>query len=113
MMRFLQPETLREAIDLLSADSSSTTLIAGGATVVLMLQQKLITPEVLVSLARIPGLRGVREDGDRIHIGALTVHREVEESPLIRARYPALSHAASVVGNIRVRNQGTLGGNLG
>jgi carbon-monoxide dehydrogenase medium subunit len=112
-MRFLKPETIHEAIEVLRADPNSTTLIAGGNVVVLMLQQKLIAPETLVSLAGVSGLGGVRDDGERIHIGALTVHREIEQSLLIRTRCPALSQACSVVGNIRVRNQGTLGGNLG
>lgn len=111
-MQFHHPESIHDAVNLLRTDPDSTKLIAGGTAVVLMLQQKLIAPASLVSLARVPDLRGVREVSGGVHIGALTLLREVDESPLIRELYPALSHACSVVGNVRVRNQATLGGNL-
>ena len=87
-------------------------VIAGGTSVVLMLQQKLIFPSVLVSLGRIEGWDFIRLEPDGLHIGALTRLREAELSPTLREFCPALAHTFSVVGNIRVRVQATLGGNL-
>lgn len=110
--KFLQPETIPEAVSLLAEYGDEARIIAGGTAVVLMLQQKLIAPGVLVSVSRLPDLNYVQFEPDGLHIGALTLLREVEQSPLVQARYPALAHACGEVGNVRVRNQATLGGNL-
>jgi len=77
-----------------------------------MLQQKLIAPTVLISLGRIEGWDFVRLEPDGLHIGALTHLRDAERSPVLRQFCPALAYTFSVVGNVRVRNQATLGGNL-
>ena len=67
---------------------------------------------MLVDIGRIPGLSGIREDGDSLRIGAMTRHREFEESPLVRERYPLLADVAKVLGDPQVRNLGTIGGSL-
>lgn len=109
---FAEPETLREASDLLVADPWGTKVISGGTAVVLMMKQGLISPELLVSLARIPGLNGVEQDGDTIRIGATTTLTEVATSPLVRSVAPSLGVACGLVGNPRIRNVATLGGNV-
>jgi carbon-monoxide dehydrogenase medium subunit len=111
-MRFFQPETLAEAIDLLIADPDGRKLIAGGIAVVLMLQHRLIAPDALVSLARIPNLNTIRLSGDNLQIGSLALLRDVAASSEVMRHFPALATACAVVGNVRVRNQATLGGNL-
>jgi carbon-monoxide dehydrogenase medium subunit len=109
---FLEPSTFSEATALLSEYGDDAKVIAGGTSVVLMLQQKLIAPSVLVSLGRIEGWDFVRMEPDGLHIGALAHLRDAERSPVLRQFCPALAHTFSVVGNVRVRNQATLGGNL-
>jgi carbon-monoxide dehydrogenase medium subunit len=112
LTEFIQPDSLAEAIDMLSRDPDASKVIAGGTAVVLMLQQKLIAPECLISLERISGLNSIRLENGNLHIGALTLLREVQDSLSVWNRCPALGYACSVVGNVRVRNQATLGGNL-
>jgi len=109
---FLEPTTLSEATALLSEYGEDAKVIAGGTSVVLMLQQKLIFPSVLISLGRIDGWDFIRLEPDGLHIGALTHLHDAERSPVLREFCPALAHTFSVVGNVRVRNQATLGGNL-
>lgn len=109
---FAEPQTLQEASELLAADPWGTKVISGGTAVVLMMQQGLISPDVLVSLGRIPNLRGIDRDGGLLRIGAATTLAEVAASPSVRASAPSLVSACSVVGNPRIRNVATLGGNL-
>jgi carbon-monoxide dehydrogenase medium subunit len=78
-----------------------------------MLKNRLIAPGALVSLGGLEELRAIRKDEDgTIRIGAMTTIREVERSPVVQAAYPALAHACRQVGNVRVRNAATIGGNL-
>jgi len=109
---FFEPTTFSEATALLSEYGDEAKIIAGGTSVVLMLQQKLIFPGVLISLGRVEGWNFIRLDPDGLHLGALTHLRQAELSPVLREYCPALAHTFSVVGNVRVRNQATLGGNL-
>ncbi len=111
-IKFLEPSTFSEAIAWLAEYGDEAKLIAGGTSVVLMMEQKLIAPGALVSLGRIDGWDFIRTEPDGLHIGALTHLREAERSPLVEQFCPALAYAFSVVGNVRVRNQATLGGNL-
>ena len=109
---FIEPRTIDEALAALSQYGDEAKIIAGGTALVLMLQHKLIAPQVLISLGRVPGLNTIRTDAGGLHIGSLTLLRDVERSALVRDQVPALAHACGVVGNVRVRNQATLGGNL-
>lgn len=111
-MRFLQPGTLEEAISARADHSEQSVIIAGGTAVGLMLQHGLIAPEVLISLEKIPGLDSIRIADNRLHIGALARLGDVAASRLVRQYFPALSVACGAVGNVRVRNQATLGGNI-
>lgn len=111
-IKFLEPTTFSEAIALLTDYGDDAKIIAGGTSAVLMLQQKLIAPGVLVSLGRIPGWDFIRLEPDGLHIGALARLRDLERSPVVRQFSPSLAYTFSVVGNVRVRVQATLGGNL-
>jgi len=77
-----------------------------------MMKLRLATPERLVDLSRVPGLSGITEEAGAIHIGAMTTHHEIEDSPLLRARCPLLAEAASSIGDVQVRNMGTIGGSI-
>lgn len=109
---FIQPDTLSGALAALAEHGDEAKVLAGGTAVVLMLQQRLIAPAALVSLGRVPGLAYIRQQDDGLHIGPLTPLRDIERSPLVREQLPLLAAACGEVGNVRVRNQATLGGNL-
>jgi carbon-monoxide dehydrogenase medium subunit len=111
-IKFLEPTNIPEAVSLLDQYADDSKVIAGGTSVVLMLQQKLIMPSVLISLGRVDGHDYIRLEEDGLHIGALTTLRDIERSNVVKQFCPALAHTCSVVGNIRVRNQATIGGNL-
>ena len=111
-IKFLEPTDFSEATALLDQYADDAKIIAGGTSVVLMLQQKLIAPSVLISLGRIAEYDYIRPDDDGLHIGALTKLRDIERSDVVKKFCSALAHTCSVVGNVRVRNQATIGGNL-
>lgn len=111
-IKFLEPTNIPEVVSLLDEYADDAKVIAGGTSVVLMLQQRLIIPGVLISLGRIAGHDFVRLEDDGLHIGALAKLSDIERSEIVKQFCPALAHTFSVVGNIRVRNQATIGGNL-
>lgn len=111
-MRFLQPSTLEEAVLARAENLHDSVIIAGGTAVVLMLQHGLIAPDVLISLEKIPAMNSIRIEDNRLRIGALARLCEIADSSLVRKHCPALAAACGAVGNVRVRNQATLGGNL-
>ncbi len=108
----LQPDSLSGAMEALAQHGDEAKVLAGGTAVVLMLQQKLIAPTVLVSIGRVPDLDHIRTEPDGLHIGPLTILRDMERSSVIQRRFPLLAQACGEVGNVRIRNQATLGGNL-
>ena len=86
---------------------------AGGAYLSIVMKQGLLQPKALVNIKRINELKGIRFDpNEGLIIGALTTHRELETSALVKEKFPVLSEAEREVANIRVRNVGTVGGNL-
>jgi carbon-monoxide dehydrogenase medium subunit len=107
-----RPTSLDEAIRLLAAGGDDTKALAGGHSLIPLMKLRLAAPETLVDLGRIEGLSYIREDGDRIAIGALTRHVELERSELLARRCRLLAQAAAEVGDIQVRNRGTIGGSL-
>ncbi len=110
--KFLEPSDFSEATSLLDQYGDDAKIIAGGTSVVLMLQQKLIAPSVLISLGRVSNYDFIHHEEDGLHIGALAKLRNIERSDIVKKFCPALAHTFSVVGNVRVRNQATIGGNL-
>jgi len=110
---YVAPERLEEAINFLAEHGEDVHLIAGGASLILMLRQQLLTPSLLVGLRGIEELRGITTDDDGgLRIGATTTHRMVERAPAVRDYAPALAYAFGHVATVRIRNQGTIGGNL-
>jgi carbon-monoxide dehydrogenase medium subunit len=87
-------------------------ILAGGHSLVPLMKLRLSEPGVLIDIARIPGLAGVREKDGTIEIGAATVHHDVATSPVLRDKSPFVAEAASDIGDQQVRNRGTLGGSL-
>ena len=108
----IEPASLAEASSELRRLGDEAKVYAGGVELLLLLRQQLADADYLVNIKRIPGLDAVSWDGQAVHIGAIVTHREIEAEGLIRQRLPLLAEAERHVGNIRVRAQGTIGGNL-
>jgi len=104
------PASLQEALALLAGDD--VKVLAGGMSLIPVLKLRLAAPGQLVDLGRIPELNYIREDGGALRIGAMTTHFQVESSPLVRSKCPLLAEAASNIGDIQVRNMGTIGGSV-
>ena len=104
--------SLDDAVAKLVAANGTAKLIAGGHSLVPLMKLRLSEPQVLIDIARIPSLSGVREKDGTIEIGAGTVHHNVATSALLRQQCPVVSDAAAEIGDPQVRNRGTLGGNL-
>jgi len=110
---YLEPTTVAEACALLKQHGGEAKVFAGGAHLTILMKQGLLAPKALVNIKKIPELKGIRYDAkEGLSIGALVTHREVETSALVREKFPVLSEAEREVANIRVRNMGTVGGNL-
>jgi len=108
----VQPASVAEAITCLEAYPDEARVYAGGSELLLVMRLGLLHPKLLVNIKNIPGMdRLVLDNGD-LSIGSLVTHRRLEVSPLIREKFPLIADMESKVANIRVRNVGTLGGNL-
>jgi carbon-monoxide dehydrogenase medium subunit len=105
-----QPRSVEEAVGVLDRYGEGAKVVAGGTALTIMLRQRLIDPEALVSIGRIPGLDALELDGDVLRLGALASHRQVERSPLVREHLPTLAETFGRVANVRVRNAATVGG---
>jgi len=108
----LQPRSLPEAVDLLQKHGDDARAIGGGTTLVIMMKQRALHYPYLVDLQTIPGLSHITQDSDSIRIGALATHRMIELSPLVRQAFPVVAEAFSRIGNVRVRQTASIGGNL-
>ena len=107
------PASLEETYELLGRYGEDAHLMAGGTALVLLLQQGLVQPGHVVGLSKIAELRGIRRlDNEGLEIRALTTHRQAERSAEVQAYCPALADNFARVATIRIRNQGTVGGNL-
>ena len=107
------PGSVEEALGVLAgASGREVKVLAGGQSLLPVLRLRMAAPDLVVDLGRIGELRGVRDDGDAIVIGAMTTHDDVTREPLIRQHALLLSLAAQTVADPQVRHRGTLGGSL-
>jgi carbon-monoxide dehydrogenase medium subunit len=107
------PGSVDEAVALLAgAGDREVKVLAGGQSLLPVMRLRLAAPDLVVDLGRIPELRGVREDGDAIVVGAMTTHDDVTREPLIRQHALLLAEAARTVADPQVRHRGTFGGAL-
>ncbi|MGD9792787.1 MAG: xanthine dehydrogenase family protein subunit M [Acidimicrobiia bacterium] len=100
-----------DAINALASDAEAK-LLAGGHSLLPLMKLRLAQPSTLIDIGRLSELSYVRDGGDHLAIGALTRHREVETSSLLREQCPILSHVAGQVGDPQVRHRGTIGGSI-
>ena len=103
--------TLPEALELLAGDADARVL-SGGQSLLPMLNMRLLRPDILLDITELPELRTVREHDGVLSLGALVTYRELERSALIAAKAPLLSQAVRHVGDLQVRNRGTIGGSI-
>jgi carbon-monoxide dehydrogenase medium subunit len=108
---YIAPETMDEALAILGRHGGEAKVLAGGQSLIPLLNYRLVEPRVLVDINALPLDRFAIEDG-RLQVGALTRHATLEESAEIRRACPLLAEAARLIGNVRVRTLGTLGGSL-
>ena len=106
------PATLDEALALLARHPDEAKILAGGHSLVPAMKLRLAMPQVLIDIGRIKDLSYIREEGDRILIGAMTTHYQVESSDLLGKSCPLMAETASQIGDVQVRNRGTIGGSL-
>lgn len=109
---YVAPSTVDDAVRSLAEAGEEAKVIAGGQSLLPVLRMRLAAPTKLIDLGRIPELRGVREDGDAIVIGAMTTHYEVQRDPLVREHALLLALATDTVADPQVRHRGTFGGSL-
>jgi len=108
---FHRPETLRQAVNMLTKNPDAK-LLAGGHTLLPTMKMRLAGPPALIDLSRIEGLSGVELTGRSITIGAMTRHNDVHTSPIVQEHAPVLARLAGMIGDPAVRHMGTIGGSI-
>jgi aerobic carbon-monoxide dehydrogenase medium subunit len=108
---YYRASSVAEAVQLLE-DHDDAKLLAGGHSLIPLMKLRLAEPPALVDIGGLRELSGIREDGDEIVIGALTRHHALETSDLLQRRAQVVSEAAAQIGDMQVRNRGTIGGSL-
>ncbi|HEY55267.1 MAG TPA: xanthine dehydrogenase family protein subunit M [Dehalococcoidia bacterium] len=110
---YFAPKTVREALSLLAKYKEEAKIIAGGQSMLVVMKQRLLTPEYLIDLKGITDLDYIKYDeGKGLRIGALTIHRAIEKSPVIQKHFGVLSEMEGNLATIQTRNWGTIGGNI-
>jgi carbon-monoxide dehydrogenase medium subunit len=107
---YVAPTSVEDALSALSQHGDDAKIIAGGQSLLPVLRMRLNAPEVVIDIGGIDSIRGVREDGDSLVIGALTTHAEMITNDLVNQHALLLSKAAAEVADSQVRHRGTFGG---
>lgn len=106
---YVAPTSLEEALGALGEDSK---VLAGGMSLIPLMKMRLFSPAVVVDIGRVPGLDTIEDESDHIEIGALVRHADTASNGLVKANAAALATAASLTGDVQVRNRGTTCGSL-
>ena len=110
---YYAPETLAEATALLTEHGAEARIIAGGTDLIIFMNDKVLAPQVVIDVTRIPDLTGLCFDPETgLRIGAATKYRTIELSAEVKQHYPYLQQGAEEVGSVQIRNLGTPGGNI-
>jgi carbon-monoxide dehydrogenase medium subunit len=112
LFAYAAPTSLEEALATLAEHADEAKVLSGGQSLLPAMKVGLSYPEMLVDLGRIPGLRGIDEDGDTLRVRGMTTHAACESSDLLQARYPTFGQATHVIADPLVRNRGTVAGSL-
>jgi len=109
---YVRPQSVREAVEFLSDHKEDAKVLAGGQSLIPILKLRLAAPEFLVDIGRLPELKRINSAGGVLEIGACIRHGDIEVSKLIVEHCPLLAETAAEIGDVQVRNRGTLGGSL-
>ncbi len=109
---YLAPTTVEDALAALAEHGDEAKIIAGGQSLLPVLRMRLNAPEMVIDLGRIESLRGIRDDGDAIVVGAMTTHHDVRTSDLVREHAAIITHAVTELADEQIRHRGTFGGAL-
>lgn len=109
---YLRPTSLAEATRLLASHGDDAKVLAGGHSLVPMMKLRLSNPSMLIDIGRLGELHGIHEENGTIIIGACTTHYAAESSDLLQQRCPLLAETAASIGDVQVRNYGTIGGSI-
>jgi carbon-monoxide dehydrogenase medium subunit len=109
---YVAARSVEDALELMAKHGEDAKLLAGGHSLIPAMKLRLQSPRTLIDLGTVPGLRGIRVDNNELIIGALAVHSDIASSNLARKHLTGLADAASVIGDLQVRNRGTIGGSV-
>ena len=109
---YARPTSVDEALQAIASGGEDVKIMAGGQSLIPVMRLRLAAPETVVDLTRVEGLRGVREEGDQLVIGAMTTHADVLTDPLVQQFAPLIAEATETVADRQVRARGTFGGGL-
>lgn len=109
---YFSPQTLEEALSLLQKLGPEAKLLSGGQSLIPMMKLRLVSPQYIVDINRIPGLDYIKENDGQLRIGALAREHQLESSDLVKSKFPILSDTAKVIADPLVRSQSTVCGNL-
>src|SRR6266853_3813268 len=109
---YLAPKTIDEAVGLLAQHADEAKILAGGHSLIPAMKLRLAQPQLLIDIGRLTDLAYIREEDDQIRIGALTTHYQLESSDRLKQICPLLPQCAASIGDVQVRNKGTIGGSL-
>ncbi|MGG0940205.1 xanthine dehydrogenase family protein subunit M [Brevibacillus centrosporus] len=109
---YVQAGSIEEAIRLMQESDGEGKFVAGGHSLVPLMKFRLTNPGKLIDISQITELRGIRKEGNRLVVGALTTHKQLYQDELVKQNIPVLAEAARTIGDMQVRNRGTVGGNL-
>src|SRR6267378_68165 len=109
---YIAAKSLEEAVTLLAKHKDDAKLLAGGHSLLPAMKLRLMQPKVLIDIGRIKDLSYIREEGGQIRIGAMTTHYRLESSDRLREICPLLPECAAAIGDVQVRNKGTIGGSV-
>lgn len=109
---YVSPATVAEAAQFLQQHPDDARILAGGQSLIPILKLRLAAPRFVVDIGRIQELKAIREDGGNLEIGSLARHVEIERSPIVAQHCPLLAETAAEIGDVQVRNRGTIGGSL-
>lgn len=109
---YILAESVEHAVKLLARHGEDAKVLAGGHSLLPLMKFRLSTPKVVIDIGRISSLREIAEDPNRLRIGALVTHQQIEASDAVRRRCPLLGETAAQIGDVQIRNRGTLAGSI-
>ncbi|MCA1592888.1 MAG: xanthine dehydrogenase family protein subunit M [Acidobacteria bacterium] len=109
---YVAPVTLDEALSLLAEHQDEAKILAGGHSLIPAMKLRFAQPALLVDIGRLKDLAYIREEGGQVRVGAMTTHYQLESSARLREICPLLPECAAAIGDVQVRNKGTIGGSL-